>query len=71
MAFSRNKIYEKKVLGIKFDQNGPKSRPKLGFWKFSQVWLINFQNFVGQIRAEIIFFILMSSNVHSYLLIKT
>ena len=32
----------KKFWGQTLGKNGPKSGPKLGFWPFSQVWLVSF-----------------------------
>ena len=39
---SRDKMYWKKFWGPNLGQNEPKSGLKLGFWLFSQGWLISF-----------------------------
>ena len=41
-VYSRGKTHEKKLRGLKFWSNRPKSGPKLGFLLFSQVWFISF-----------------------------
>ena len=42
LTSSRGKTYEKKIWGPKFEPNGPKSRPKLGFLPFPQVLFSSF-----------------------------